>query len=67
MMKIDKNDIDFKTINKAIDVLNDVDCVSVLMLCAILIKTIAEQDNSSVEVQVENTKKLIDAISEIKE
>lgn len=36
--------------------LNDVDCVSVLMLCAILIKTAAEQDNSSVEVQVENTK-----------
>ena len=66
-MKINKNDIDFKTINKAIDVLNDVDCVSVLMLCAILIKTVAEQDNSSVEVQVENTKKLIDAISEIKE
>lgn len=29
MMKINKNDIDFKTINKAIDVLNDVDCVSV--------------------------------------
>lgn len=56
MMKIDKNDIDFKTINKAIDVLNDVDCVFVLMLCAILIKTVAEQDNSSVEVQVENTK-----------
>lgn len=66
-MKINKNDIDFKTINKAIDVLNDVDCVSVLMLCAILIKTAVEQDNSSVEVQVENTKKLIDAISEIKE
>lgn len=38
-----------------------------LMLCAILIKTVTEQDNSSVEVQVENTKKLIDAISEIKE
>lgn len=37
------------------------------MLYAILIKTAAEQDNSSVEVQVENTKKLIDAISEIKE
>lgn len=67
MMKINKDDIDFKTIDKAVDVLNDVDCVSVLMLCAILIKTIAEQDNSSVEVQVENTKKLIDAISEIKE
>ncbi|WP_273392827.1 hypothetical protein [Actinobacillus porcinus] len=66
-MKINKDDIDFKTINKAIDVLNDVDCVSVLMLCAILIKTVAEQDNSSVEVQVENTKKLIDAISKIKE
>lgn len=66
-MKINKDDIDFKTIDKAVDVLNDVDCVSVLMLCAILIKTIAEQDNSSVEVQVENTKKLIDAISEIKE
>lgn len=62
MMKINKNDIDFER-----DVLNDVDCVSVLMLCAILIKTIAEQENSSVEVQVENTKKLIDAISEIKE
>lgn len=62
MMKINKNDIDFER-----DVLNDVDCVSVLMLCAILIKTIAEQKNSSVEVQVENTKKLIDAISEIKE
>lgn len=43
MMKINKDDIDFKTIDKAIDVLNDV------------------------EVQVENTKKLIDAISEIKE
>lgn len=42
-MKINKDDIDFKTIDKAIDVLNDV------------------------EVQVENTKKLIDAISEIKE
>lgn len=66
-MKINKDDIDFKTINRAIDVLNDVDCVSVLMLCAILIKTVAEQDNSSVEVQVENTKKLIDAISKIKE
>lgn len=62
MMKINKDDIDFERINKAIDVLNDVDCVSVLMLCAILIKTVAEQDNSSVEVQVENTKKLIDAI-----
>lgn len=67
MMKINKNDIDFERINKAIDVLDDVDCVSVLMLCAILIKTVAEQDNSSVEVQVENTKTLIDAISEIKE
>lgn len=66
-MKINKDDIDLKTINRAIDVLNDVDCVSVLMLCAILIKTVAEQDNSSVEVQVENTKKLIDAISKIKE
>lgn len=66
-MKINKDDIDFKTINRAIDVLNDVDCVSVLMLCAILIKTVAEQDNSSAEVQVENTKKLIDAISKIKE
>lgn len=66
-MKINKDDIDFKTINRAIDVLNDVDCVSVLMLCAILIKTVAEQDNSSVEVQVENTKKLIDAISKIEE
>lgn len=66
-MKINKDDIDFKTINRAIDVLNDVDCVSVLMLCAILIKTVAEQDNSSIEVQVENTKKLIDAISKIKE
>lgn len=31
-MKINKDDIDFKTINRAIDVLNDVDCVSVLML-----------------------------------
>lgn len=29
-MKINKDDIDFKTINRAIDVLNDVDCVSVL-------------------------------------
>lgn len=66
-MKINKDDIDFKTINRAIDVLNDVDCVSVLMLCAILIKTVTEQDNSSVEVQVENTKKLIDAISKIEE
>lgn len=66
-MKINKDDIDFKTINRAIDVLNDVDCISVLMLCAILIKTVAEQDNSSVEVQVENTKKLIDAISKIEE
>lgn len=66
-MKINKDDIDFKTINRAIDVLNDVDCVSVLMLCAMLIKTVAEQDNSSVEVQVENTKKLIDAISKIEE
>lgn len=62
MMKINKNDIDFERINKAIDVLDDVDCVSVLMLCAILIKTVAEQDNSSVDVQVENTKKLINAI-----
>lgn len=61
-MKINKNDIDFERINKAIDVLDDVDCVSVLMLCAILIKTVAEQDNSSVDVQVENTKKLINAI-----
>lgn len=62
MMKINKDDIDFERINKAIDVLNDVNCVSVLILCAILIKTVAEQNNSSVEVQVENTKKLIDAI-----
>lgn len=67
MMKINKDDIDFERIDKAIDVLNDVDCVSVLMLCAILIKAVAEQTNSSVEVQVENTKKLIDEISEIKE
>lgn len=45
-----------KLLIKLLMFLNDVDCVSVLMLCAILIKTAAEQDNSSVEVQVENTK-----------
>lgn len=63
MMKINKDDINYKAINKAIDDLNDIDCVSVLMLCAILIKTVAEQDNSSVNVQIENTRKLINAIS----
>lgn len=67
MMKINKDDIDFKTINKTIDVLDGVDCVTTLMLCAILIKTVAEQDNSSVDNQIENTKKLIDAITQIKE
>lgn len=67
MMKINKDDIDFKTINKTIDVLDGVDCVTTLMLCAILIKTVAEQDNSSVDNQIENTKKLIDAITHIKE
>lgn len=38
-----------------------------ILISKLLIKTAAEQDNSSVEGQVENTKKLIDAISEIKE
>lgn len=65
-MKINKNDIDFKTINKVVDELDGIDCVTVLMLCAILIKSVAVQDNSSVDIQIENTKKLIDAMTQIK-
>lgn len=66
-MKINKGDINFKKINRMIDELDGVDCISILMLCAILIKSVAEQDNSSIDTQIENTKKLIEAISEIKE
>lgn len=66
MMKITKDDIDFKLINKVVDELDGIDCVTVLMLCAILIKSVAVQDNSSVDIQIENTKKLIDAMTQIK-
>lgn len=67
MMKINKSDIDFERINEVVDELDGIDCVTVLMLSAILIKSVAEQDNSSVDNQIENTKKLIDAITQIKE
>lgn len=67
MMKINKSDIDFERINEVVDELDGIDCVTVLMLSAILIKSVAEQDNSSVDNQIENTKKLIDAITHIKE
>lgn len=64
MMEITKSDINFKKINECIDDLDGVDYATVLMLCSILIKTVSEQDNSSVNDQLENTKKLIGAITQ---
>lgn len=61
-MKITKSDIDFNAIEDAIDALDDTDCVTALFLSAFLIQGVAQDDNSPVEVQLENVKKILDSL-----
>lgn len=56
-MKINKDDIDFKRINKVIDELDDSNYSTVLMLCAILIKAVADQDKSTYYEQCKKCQK----------
>lgn len=62
-MKINKSDIDFNAIEDAADVLDDANFVTVLTLCAILIQTVANESNNSVDDQLENVKRLVDAFN----
>lgn len=62
-MKINKSDIDFNAIEDAADALDDTDVVTVLTLCAILIQTVANNNNNSVDEQLENVKRLVDAFN----
>lgn len=62
-MKINKSDIDFNVIEDAIDALNDTNVLTVLTLCATLIQTVANESNNSVDDQLENVKRLVDAFN----
>lgn len=62
-MKINKSDIDFNAIEDAADALNDTNFVTVLTFCATLIQTAANENNTSVDDQLENVKRLLDAFN----
>lgn len=62
-MKINKSDIDFNAIEDAVDALNDTNFLTVLTLCATLIQTVANENNNSVDDQLENVKHLVDAFN----
>ena len=62
-MKINNSDIDFNAIEDAVDALNDANFLTVLTLCATLIQTVANESNNSVDDQLENVKRLVDAFN----
>ena len=62
-MKINKSDIDFNAIEDAVDALNDANFLTVLTLCATLIQTVANESNNSVDDQLENVKRLVEAFN----
>ena len=64
-MKINKSDIDidFNAIDDAVDALNDTNFLTALTLCATIIQTVANESNNSVDDQLENVKRLVDAFN----
>lgn len=62
-MKINNSDIDFNAIEDAVDALNDANFLTVLTLCATLIQTVANESNNSVDDQLENVKRLVEAFN----
>lgn len=63
-MKLNKKDIDFNTINKVADDLDNANVQTVLMLNAILIKGLSQVGYGSVDMMLANVKAIADKINQ---